>query len=373
METDTTMLPSCRRCGATLLEPGGDSLCPICSPSDFGFTVPQSTAEGFGPDNPRWGVFAAIGTWGFNVAVSIIIPLVAVVIWLMPKMFQPSPPQGEELMSLLTGSTSLFIQVVAIAPVHLVTLGFCWAIVTRMGRHRFFESLGWRWNLTPGILKASATVNRVIAALLVMGFSYAAISIISDRVAGSEDTKPSRVVTGAVALVAAIILILVFRLLSRLERNPGSKAFEVVAKLTFVVGTLIAVIAAAVILEQILPQKQTTAFDMLLKAGPHVRIALAIMAVATAPLVEEIIYRGVLYSCLRPRVGTGGSVAIITLLFAGVHFPQYWGAWAGLAELTLLSLVLTVVRASTKSLLPCFLIHLLNNAFGATQILVGAD
>jgi membrane protease YdiL (CAAX protease family) len=326
------------------------------------------------PDNPYWGVLAGIGTWGFNVAVSIIIPLIAVLIWLIPKIAQQTtPPDRQQLMLLVLSPTGLFIQVVAIAPVHLATLGFCWAIVTRMGKRPFFESLGWQWRLTPGILKVASVVNKVIAVLLVLAFSYAAIAIISRSVLGSDSPRPPLWVTAAVAAVAAIAVAFLLRFLNRLDQNPNRKAFEIVAKTSYIIGTLVAVIAAAAVLERVLPQKEETDFDMLLKAGSHVRIAVAIIAVASAPLIEEIVYRGVLYSAVRKRVGVGSSVAMVTLLFAGVHFPQYWGAWAGLAGLTFLSLILTVVRASTKSLLPCFLIHLLNNVVGAIQILLGAE
>ena len=74
-------------------------------------------------------------------------------------------------------------------------------------------------------------------------------------------------------------------------------------------------------------------------------------------------------AALLPRVGLNWAIAIVTLLFSAVHFPQYWGAWAGLAGLTLLSLALTAVRASTRSIFPCVVIHTLNNLVAAIQIL----
>ncbi len=55
------------------------------------------------------------------------------------------------------------------------------------------------------------------------------------------------------------------------------------------------------------------------------------------------------------------TVTIVTVLFAGVHVWQYRNNIAVIAVITLLSLSLTLVRAVSRRLLPCFLIHLIFN------------
>jgi membrane protease YdiL (CAAX protease family) len=122
-------------------------------------------------------------------------------------------------------------------------------------------------------------------------------------------------------------------------------------------------------LDLVLPDGNNT-FKQMLATSLEVRVAVAIVAIITAPFVEELIYRGALYSGLRKKMSATWSVVLITLLFAGVHFPQYWGAWATITGITLLSLALTIVRACTKSLAPCFLIHLIFNTLGAISILL---
>lgn len=94
----------------------------------------------------------------------------------------------------------------------------------------------------------------------------------------------------------------------------------------------------------------------------------ALMATATAPLVEEVIYRGLLYSGLRKTIGTAGAVVSVFLLFSLVHVPQYWPHFGIMLTICMLSLVLTLVRAWTKSLLPCFIIHLVFN--GVQSVLI---
>ena len=89
-------------------------------------------------------------------------------------------------------------------------------------------------------------------------------------------------------------------------------------------------------------------------------------------MVEEVIYRGVLYSALKRSVGTGLTVAIVTLLFAGIHYPQYWGSPGSIILITLLSLTLTLTRSISGNLLPCVLLHFLFNGLQSVAIIYSA-
>ena len=78
-------------------------------------------------------------------------------------------------------------------------------------------------------------------------------------------------------------------------------------------------------------------------------------------MVEEVVYRGVLYSAIQRSIGVKGAIAIVTALFALVHVPQYWGSPGTIILICLLSLVLTLVRVSTGNLLPCIILHTIFN------------
>jgi membrane protease YdiL (CAAX protease family) len=134
------------------------------------------------------------------------------------------------------------------------------------------------------------------------------------------------------------------------------------------VGVVIAINAASNFLLRWLPE-QTSPFEELLKSSQPARIATVLLAILTAPLVEEIVYRGVLFSALRKRLSAAATVLSVTVIFVGVHVPQYRGAWRTIAGLTLLSLALTIFRARTSSVLPSFLIHLVNNALSSIAIM----
>jgi membrane protease YdiL (CAAX protease family) len=111
-----------------------------------------------------------------------------------------------------------------------------------------------------------------------------------------------------------------------------------------------------------------TQLDALVESSIPARMATAFIAVFTAPLIEELIYRGVLYSALQRAVGTAITVGIVSLLFAGVHVFQYIDNLAVIAVITLLSFTLTLVRAQTGSVLAPFVIHLVFNAIQSVII-----
>jgi membrane protease YdiL (CAAX protease family) len=104
-----------------------------------------------------------------------------------------------------------------------------------------------------------------------------------------------------------------------------------------------------------------TQLDLLVESSIPARLATAFVAVFTAPLVEELIYRGVLYSAIERALGRGIAIFAVSLLFAGVHVFQYINNVAVITVITLLSFTLTFVRAYSGKLLPSFVIHLVFN------------
>ena len=115
---------------------------------------------------------------------------------------------------------------------------------------------------------------------------------------------------------------------------------------------------------------QKTDLDLLIESSIYTRIATALVATATAPLIEEVIYRGVLYPAAEKVVGTGFAIAVVSLLFAGVHVWQYRTNLAVIVVITLLSITLTVARAVTGKLLPSFIIHFVFNGIQSVLIVL---
>lgn len=148
---------------------------------------------------------------------------------------------------------------------------------------------------------------------------------------------------------------------------------SVAMRILWVIGVMGIVLAIQILLPYILPDTQTTPFAHLLRASAITRYLMVGVAVLTAPFVEELIYRGMLYSGLRSRLPESVSILAVSLIFAIVHIQQYWGAWSALLALTTLSVLMTIIRARTKSLLPCVVIHQVNNTLAGLLILLGNE
>jgi membrane protease YdiL (CAAX protease family) len=132
-------------------------------------------------------------------------------------------------------------------------------------------------------------------------------------------------------------------------------------------GVTALLLAAGQLLARVFGDPETE-LERLILSSNAARYMIAAIATFTAPLVEEIVFRGVLYSGLRRRVGTAWGAAAVIAIFAAIHVPQYWPNVAAISTILLLSTVLTIVRARTGRLLPCFAIHLFFN--GITSILI---
>lgn len=114
-----------------------------------------------------------------------------------------------------------------------------------------------------------------------------------------------------------------------------------------------------------------TELERIINSSRTAALLIAFMAVATAPLVEEIIYRGILFPAWERLTGSVTAVVIVTLMFAIPHIPQYWPNMAVIFSIMMLSAALTIVRARTGRLLPCYVIHLVFN--GVQAVLILAD
>ena len=131
-------------------------------------------------------------------------------------------------------------------------------------------------------------------------------------------------------------------------------------------GILGGFFVVAAVVSYFIPEQETELTRILRSSRTAVYIV-AFFATFTAPLVEEVIYRGIVYSAFQRSVGVPAAVVLTTFLFAVVHFPQYIESLPTLILICLLSLILTLVRVRTKNLLPCIALH---TAFNGIQSLL---
>jgi membrane protease YdiL (CAAX protease family) len=102
------------------------------------------------------------------------------------------------------------------------------------------------------------------------------------------------------------------------------------------------------------------------------RLPLALLVVSMGPLVEELLFRGVLLSSLTRHVGSGWAIALTAAIFACVHLPDLSFLWYALPNLALLGLVLGWLRVQSGSIWPAVLAHGVNNLLAVVSWFVVA-
>ncbi|HEY6328034.1 MAG TPA: CPBP family glutamic-type intramembrane protease [Blastocatellia bacterium] len=291
------------------------------------------------PDSPPWGVLEGIGVWIFSFAAIVAVQIVVLFVWVGVEQ-----SMGNNVPRDVHNPTVIFVSIISEGVAHLLIIAVLWAVVTRMGQRPFWATLGSHWSNVPSSGKYGLVLGAAVLVYVV------------------KDVWSSVPIQWHTVLILAITIPIVILVMAR----PGPATWS---KIGFVIGIVVLSLILDVIVSNFLPQPKETDFEDMLKASLNVRILISAMAVITAPLVEEGVYRGVLYSALRRATGLVPSVVIVTVLFAGVHVPQYWGAWTNIVSITILSLFLTLVRAKSKSILPCIAIHTLYNVINSIFIL----
>lgn len=105
---------------------------------------------------------------------------------------------------------------------------------------------------------------------------------------------------------------------------------------------------------------------------PHASAVVVVLsgfaAIVSAPVMEEVFWRGMLYSSLRNKLGVLPGCVIAAALFGAIHF-QY--PWSGRAEVAMFGVIATLLYQYTGSLLPGIALHSLIDGSGFESGLTG--
>ncbi len=105
--------------------------------------------------------------------------------------------------------------------------------------------------------------------------------------------------------------------------------------------------------------------EMVTKGGAPLLIVF-VLAVVAAPIVEEVFFRGMLYTALRTKMGVWAAALLSGTIFAALH-PTFPGQFLPLLAL---AMVLALVREKTGSLLPGIVCHAINNTIALLLVLL---
>jgi uncharacterized protein len=133
------------------------------------------------------------------------------------------------------------------------------------------------------------------------------------------------------------------------RRAAGISAVVLIA--VFVVSGVVAQFSNPEREQGLIPEKWDSS-----KLAPF--IAFAAIVVVLAPIVEELLFRGVGYALLE-RFGRVAAILLVGIAFALVH-----GLVAGFPVIAVFGTGLAYLRARMESIYPCMLLHASFNAFG---------
>lgn len=110
------------------------------------------------------------------------------------------------------------------------------------------------------------------------------------------------------------------------------------------------------------PDKLNGPLSKLLAAPGLPRLAVTLLAVCGAPLVEEFLFRGALFAALSKSWNVPLAGTITTLVFVALHAADKLGWWPGFLVVGLLGALLLLLRIRYRSLWPGMLAHFLYNS-----------
>ena len=128
---------------------------------------------------------------------------------------------------------------------------------------------------------------------------------------------------------------------------PGAGGLKIVG-----IGVLMLGLDA---LGRFLPMPKTAPFDQFFDRPLDAYLTVA-FAITLGPLMEELFFRGFLYPVLARRMGVIWGIVLTALPFGLMHYLQY-RSWSAVLIIILVGIVLTTVRAVTKSVASSFLAH----------------
>lgn len=96
-------------------------------------------------------------------------------------------------------------------------------------------------------------------------------------------------------------------------------------------------------------------------------MALFVQACISAPLLEEVLTRGILYELLHEHIGTVGAAFFCAIFFAVLHFDSF-----NTLFYLMIGFILSYIYIKTGSIMYCIILHMCVNAFSFTMYYVNS-
>ena len=199
---------------------------------------------------------------------------------------------------------------------------------------------------------------------------YRAVSLLVGILPGAASLPLIPLVAGTSAGCSALAALYLYRKIVRFGWNPrdlgiaagGRTLAHIAYGIAGYCAALPVVLAFSTVNSAVFHKSNSTlapnpVLPLIAGEGSDVgRVILFLLVAVSAPLFEELFFRGVLYSALRTRFGIPAAVCLSALCFASVHPMGDWLPIFGLG------CALAAVRELRQSLIPGMVMHFCQNA-----------
>ena len=209
---------------------------------------------------------------------------------------------------------------------------------------------------------------QVLVVLVLFAIIQVVVSLVLSKAFMSKDaTTPPPVgvlFMGVVLISHAAGWLMAWILVTRIHGWPfvqglGFRRWPL-SRLAFIFGAAILVYGLAMLpaLAHPPPPERTNLFLEIFRSGGLNLALLLAVAVIFAPLMEEVLFRGLLFPALRRRFSFTVAALHTTLLFTALHFTQTGSYWPAMVGIFLCGACLAWLRERTGSLWPPVVFHM---------------
>lgn len=213
----------------------------------------------------------------------------------------------------------------------------------------------------------AALVLGLAAALMLGSIAYVIAAVVTGHARSSPGGNIAATVLGDVAFVGSALFF------AQLAARPtpaqfGLRAVSLRKALPWMAAAyLVFLIFSGVWLSALNIDTKDHTLDDLGRSSASLAAA-AVLVTVIAPVAEELLFRGYIFTALRGWAGVWGAAALTGLLFGAIHLDPNRPV-GFLVPLAVFGFVLCLLYQRTGSLLPCIALHSINNAlaFGVSE------
>ncbi|MBR4149692.1 MAG: CPBP family intramembrane metalloprotease [Rikenellaceae bacterium] len=200
-----------------------------------------------------------------------------------------------------------------------------------------------------GIYLLATVATSVVMAIV------AAVSGGAESLAERMSSGPMSALSYALSMALTIVGVLIYR---KLRRGKG-KMFRLSMRgfnPMLILWGFVLVLITGIVIEPVLNLFPESFLNLLNQMGSNGGWSVLMLAVL-APVLEEILFRGILLEAVREKYSSGRAIVVSALMFGVIHIiPQQ------VVNAFVIGLILGFIYVRTDSLWPVIIIHALNNA-----------